>query len=185
MCNETGELERESSFIHRIDLSKKSTEVYNLRSAYGELVNINGFGRYYSTEHYFRMVVVNNNLIISGHREKSDDERYESDSENRDTNFEIIFEYNNDKFIPYFKEDGKLHPFYNTIQVSNGKTNMLDSDQMEFITIMGILLSCLSILAGLIGSIIMSFKSIVWIIVLVIGIIGFIISLRIYKKKFY
>lgn len=105
LCNEVGELNTKGTLIHRIDLDKKDEETYDFRWKFGKMVNVLGYGRFYTTDHYMGIKVENNELIISGHREKSNDERYMDDAENCDMNFQIVFKYENNKFVPYFITD--------------------------------------------------------------------------------
>lgn len=69
------------------------------------MIVINGYGRFYVTDKYLNMNVLNNELIIAVHRTKSLDKKFEDDEENCDMDYQIVFKYENGCFIPYFRID--------------------------------------------------------------------------------
>lgn len=107
LCDEGGEVNRERTLIRRYDLEKKQTENYNLRWKLGKWISINGYGRFHTTDNYLKMQVENDELVIYVHREKSNAPEIINDEENCDMDYEVIFKYENDEFVPYFRIDGK------------------------------------------------------------------------------
>lgn len=105
LCNKGGEINRDGTFIHRLDLNNNTKENYNLRWKYSEMIVINGYGRFHVTDKYLNMNVINNELIIDVHRTKSLDKKFEDDEENCNMDYQIVFKYENGCFIPYFRID--------------------------------------------------------------------------------
>ena len=101
LCNNSGEINRPQTFIHRLDLNNKTEECYNLRGDYSRMIFINGYGRAYSTDHYIDMKIENEELAIYGQREKGDNKN-QDDVYNCDMNFKIVFRIENNNFVPYF-----------------------------------------------------------------------------------
>lgn len=66
-----------------------------------------GYGRYHTTDTYLNMIVKNEQLVIFVHREKCTDKKYINDTENRDMDFETIFKFENEQFVPYCRIDGE------------------------------------------------------------------------------
>ncbi len=111
LCNSKGEFNRPQTFIHRIDINNKTEESYNLRGDYSKMIFFNGYGRAISTDQYLDMKVENGEVVIYGHREKGDNQN-QDDVFNNDMDFKIVFKFENNKFVPYFKIDEKEYRFY-------------------------------------------------------------------------
>lgn len=109
LCNEGGEINRKRTFVKRYDIKNKQTENYNLRWKLGKWIDINGFGRYHTTDNYLKMQVEGNELVIYAHRKKSNDSKIINEKDNCDMDYEVIFKYENAEFIPYFRIDGKYY----------------------------------------------------------------------------
>ena len=187
LCNETGEIGSESgltrTYIYRLDLTKKIEEIYHLRSNFGKMVFKNGYGRFYTTENYLDMNVINNVLVISGHREKSNEDDFKFNPDNKETDFEIVFECNDNNYIPYYKEGDKVYPYKNDIIVSRGKPDKSDDPVRGLAIFLGCFVALICAIGGIIGCIITHFKMPVWIGILIVGIIVFVVLLRQVIKK--
>lgn len=107
LCNKGGEIIKNRTAIQRIDLDNQMQELYNFRWRYGKWIDIMGYGRYHTTDTYLNMIVKNEQLVISVHREKCTDKKYINDTENRDMDFETIFKFENEQFVPYCRIDGE------------------------------------------------------------------------------
>lgn len=103
LCNTGGELNRSSTFVHRLDLINKTEENYNFRWKYSELIFIMGYGRFYTTDKYLKMKVEGDELVIYVHRKKSDDKKFMNDKENCDMDYKVVFKYENNTFVPFFR----------------------------------------------------------------------------------
>ena len=111
LCNSGGEFNRPETFIKTIDLETGKEINYNLRGDYSKFIAINGYGRFHTTDKYIGMKVLDNQLVISGEREKDTSEENQNAPYNDDIKFEIIFEYKNGSFIPLFKTGDDILEF--------------------------------------------------------------------------
>lgn len=111
LCNNGGETNKQTTFIKSINLENGKENNYNLRGDYSKFVVINGFGRYYTTDRYIDMNIEQDTLVIHVEREKGSSNGKVSDKFNKDMKFEIIFKYNENSFVPFFKIDNDLFEF--------------------------------------------------------------------------
>ena len=188
MCNHGGELCRNETFIQKINLKTKIDRSYDLRENRGRWIVINGYGRRYSIDDYKKMEVKNDELIISCHRTKSYDEDAVDDYYNKDMDFEIIFRYKNDDFVPYFKIEGKEFELIANDKLTDEEIAKAKREEkkerrrnkilhkLEDLSGPFAFLMVLSIVVGLIGGIITKFSITIWNIILALGIIGLISS---------
>ena len=126
---------------------------------------------------------MNDSVIISGHREKSKEDDFKFNPENKETDFEIIFKYDNNDCVPYYKENKNIYPFKNDILISKGKPDKSDDPVRGLAIFLGCFLALLCSIIGLIGNIVTHFKMPIWIAVLCVGIVSFIVLFRLVVKR--
>lgn len=181
MCNHGGELNTQSSFIHKINLKTKIDRSYNLRDDHGQCIFIMGYGRVYTLDDYKQMEIINDELVIDCHRKKGNDTHAIKGEYNKDMDFKIIFRYKNNDFEPCFIMEGREYKLIANNNVSDeelakAKSNRKIVDKLDkFIAPFGFFM-ILTIIIGLIACIITKFSSIIWNGILTIGIVGIVVD---------